>query len=80
MIWMYATPIFYPASIIPPKFSFIQTLNPLYQCIKNIRICLIDGISPEPRAYAYTFAMAFFWLILGSLIFKKEQDKFTLYL
>lgn len=80
MIWMYATPIFYPASIIPPKFSFIQTLNPLYQCIKNIRICLIDGISPEPRAYAYTFAMAFFWLVLGSLIFKKEQDKFTLYL
>ncbi|MBQ0036877.1 MAG: ABC transporter permease [Firmicutes bacterium] len=80
MIWMYATPIFYPASIISPKYSFIQTFNPLYQCIKNIRICLIDGISPEPRAYAYTFAMAFFWLLLGSLIFKKEQDKFTLYL
>ncbi|MDO4940322.1 MAG: ABC transporter permease [Erysipelotrichaceae bacterium] len=80
MIWMYATPIFYPAAIIPPKYSFIQTLNPLYQCIKNIRICLIDGISPEPRAYAYSFALALFWLLLGSFIFKKEQDKFTLYL
>lgn len=80
MIWMYATPIFYPASIIPPKYSFVQTLNPLYQCIKNIRICLIDGISPEPRAYATTFVMAAFWLILGAFIFKKKQDKFTLYL
>lgn len=80
MIWMYATPIFYPAYIIPPKYSFVQTFNPLYQCIKNIRICLIDGISPEPRAYLYTFLMCFAWLIIGSFVFKKQQDKFTLYL
>jgi len=80
MIWMYATPIFYPASIIPPKYSFIQTFNPLYQCIKNIRVCLINGISPEPKAYAFCFVLTLGTLLVGSFIFKKNQDKFTLYL
>ena len=28
--WMYATPVFYPESIIPQKFSIILKFNPLY--------------------------------------------------
>lgn len=80
MAWMYATPIFYSESIIPEKFYFIVRFNPLYHFIKNIRICLINGISPEPRAYAYCFIFALVSLLLGSFIFKKNQDKFTLYL
>lgn len=80
MIWMYATPIFYPASIIPAKYSFIIRMNPLYHFIKNVRICLIDGVSPEPRNYLYCFLFAIGSLLIGSLVFKKNQDKFTLYL
>ena len=80
MVWQYATPIFYSPNIIPPKFSFILTFNPIFQFIKNIRICIIDGISPEPKAYAYCFLCAVGSLLIGSLVFKKTQDKFTLYL
>lgn len=80
MVWQYATPIFYSPNIIPPRFGFILTFNPIFQFIKNIRICIIDGISPEPRAYAYCFACAVGTLLIGSLVFKKTQDRFTLYL
>ena len=80
MVWQYATPIFYSPNIIPPKFSFILTFNPIFQFIKNIRICIMDGISPEPKAYAYCFLCAVGSLLIGSLVFKKTQDKFTLYL
>ena len=80
MVWQYATPIFYSPNIIPPRFSFILTFNPIFQFIKNIRICIMDGISPEPRAYAYCFLCAVGCLLVGSLVFKKTQDKFTLYL
>ena len=79
-IWQYATPIFYPAEIIPEKYQFIVKLNPLYHFIGNVRKCLIDGISPEPISYLYCLIFALGALLIGSLIFKKNQDKFTLYL
>lgn len=79
-IWQYATPIFYPAEIIPDKFKFIVQFNPLYHFIGCARKCLIDGVSPEPIQYIYCLIFAFGSLTIGSYIFKKCQDKFTLYL
>lgn len=80
MVWQYGTPIFYSPNIIPERFQFILKFNPIYHFIKNIRLCIIDGISPEPRAYMYCFVFALGSLLIGSLVFKKTQDRFTLYL
>lgn len=79
-IWQYATPIFYPAEIIPERFKFIVRFNPLYHFIGNARKCLINGISPEPISYVYCLIFALGSLAIGSYVFKKCQDKFTLYL
>lgn len=79
-IWMYATPIFYTAEIIPEKYKFIVRFNPLYHFLGNVRRCLMDGISPEPQAYIYCLVFAVISLAIGSFVFKKTQDKFTLYL
>ncbi len=79
-IWMYATPIFYPAEIIPEEYKFIVRLNPLYHFIGNARTCLINGISPEPRAYIFCLIFALGSLLIGAITFKKTQDRFALYL
>ncbi|MBQ6478093.1 MAG: ABC transporter permease [Erysipelotrichaceae bacterium] len=79
-IWQYATPIFYPAEIVPEKYRFIIRFNPLYHFIGNLRKCLINGISPEPMAYIYCLIFAVVSLLAGLFVFKKTQDKFTLYL
>jgi len=79
-VWMYATPIFYPAEIVPEKYRFILRINPLYHFIGNIRKCLINNISPEPLSYLYCAAFALISLGVGIVVFKKTQDKFTLYL
>ena len=80
MIWMYATPIFYPENILPEKFRFIHYVNPLYHFLKNARMCLLDGFSPEPAAYAQSLLVATMMLTVGTLVFRKTQDKFVLYL
>ena len=80
MIWMYATPIFYPESILPEEFNFILRINPIYHFLKNIRICILDGISPEPVVYVQCALIALGALIIGSLVFRKAQDRFVLYL
>ena len=80
MIWMYMTPIFYPESILPPGLNGVLKANPLYYFIKFTRICVIDGISPEPIMYIQCALFAFGMLAVGAFVFKKTQDKFILYL
>jgi len=80
MMWMYATPIFYPESILPDNFKFVLQINPLYYFLKNIRMCILDGLSPEPAVYVQCFLIALCTLIVGALIFYKSQDRFVLYL
>ena len=80
MMWMYATPIFYPESILPENFRWVLRINPLYHFLKNTRICILDGISPEPFVYFQCFMIALAMLLVGALVFRKNQDKFVLYL
>lgn len=78
MLWMYATPIFYPESIIPSHFMTIYKMNPLYHIIRFIRIVLMDGVSPEPKAYLLAIVASFIPLLIGAAVFKKTQDRFVL--
>lgn len=80
MLWMYATPIFYPESIIPKDLIMIYRMNPMYHIIKFIRIILIEGVSPPPNTYFYCFLVGVIPLVLGSLFFRSKQDKFIFYL
>lgn len=78
MLWMYLSPIIYPESIIPVKFLTSYKCNPLYHIIRFIRIILMDGISPEPKAYGLCIIASAVPLIIGAVVFKKNQDKFVL--
>lgn len=80
MMWMYATPIFYPETILPKEFQFVLQLNPLYHFIQNARMCVLDGVSPEPMVYAQCLLFALGMLLVGAFVFRKSQDKFVLYL
>lgn len=75
---MYLTPIFYPDSIIPEQFMFLYKMNPMYQIIRFFRIVLMDGVSPEPKAYLLVILVSFVPLLIGAVVFKKTQDRFVL--
>ena len=80
MMWMYLTPIFYTENIIPRNLLTLYHMNPMYQYITFARICIIDGISPEPMAYLWCLLSSIVVLTLGIWVFKRQQDKFVLYL
>ena len=80
MMWMYATPIFYPETILPDNLRFVLQINPLYYFLKNIRMCILDGLSPEPVVYFQCCMIALGMLLVGALVFYREQNKFVLYL
>lgn len=80
LLWMYATPIFYPESIIPQRFSFVFKVNPIYYYLKFFRTILMEKNAPE----MWLFGMCIFWsvfmLLIGTYFFRKNEKKFTLYI
>ena len=80
MMWMYLTPIFYPESIIPQKLLTLYHMNPMYQYITFARICIIDGVSPEPMAYLWCILSSAVVLAVGVWVFRKHQDELVLQL
>ena len=78
MVWMYLTPIFYPESIISQEYMAAYRCNPLYHIIGFIRTVLMDGVSPEPMAYALCLISGLAPLAIGAYVFKRNQDQFVL--
>jgi lipopolysaccharide transport system permease protein len=76
-IWMYATPIFYPASILPKNFLWLFEKNPLYIIVEMYRNLFLDGTIPAPFPLAVLWAMgvAAFWL--GHSWFYKVKKSFA---
>ena len=79
-IWMYLTPIFYPVSALPETAQRIVMMNPLYYYVTFVRTCIIGGMSPEPTMYAQCLLYAIVALVIGAWVFKRNQNKFVLYL
>lgn len=80
MIWMYMTPIFYTENIIPTKILPLYHMNPLYQYITFARTCIIDGVTPGPYAYLWCALCAAVVFAAGVMVFRKNQNKFVLYI
>ncbi|MDO5852196.1 MAG: ABC transporter permease, partial [Methanobacteriaceae archaeon] len=79
MILMYATPIFYPADIIPAGWEFIQTWNPLYSVIYCLRCCFLYGTMYDLGPLVFAIISGIALCIIGIILLYKYQDKFILY-
>lgn len=86
-MWMYATPIIYPISMLEGATGVVGkialtviNINPLTHYVNFAREILINGCSPAMGEYLICFAWAALSLIVGIVIFHKTQDKFVLYI
>jgi lipopolysaccharide transport system permease protein len=73
-IWMYASPIVYPASMIPEKYRFFYSLNPMVGVIEGFRWALLGKQSPDFAVMAISVAMVLL-LISGGLVFFRNMEK-----
>lgn len=80
MMLMWATPIFYPADIVPASFRFMQYYNPLYAIIQCFRSSFLYGTLYNPLNLLFAIGSGIIALIIGITLFYKYQDKFILYI
>jgi lipopolysaccharide transport system permease protein len=79
--WMYLTPLFYPMESLPENVQkLIKIFNPMYHYINQFRILVLEARMPSVYTFTYGFGVALIVLIIGTIVFQKEQDKFILYI
>lgn len=71
LVWMYATPVFYPASLVPEKYQLVIALNPMARLINAYRCVILEGAWPGASSLIFIAAAAAGSLIIGSLVFNR---------
>jgi lipopolysaccharide transport system permease protein len=75
--WMFATPIVYPASMIPERYRMIYALNPMTGVIEGFRSVLL-GRTPFPTEMVLMSAvLSLGFFILGLTYFKQVERYFA---
>ncbi|MBR3765108.1 MAG: ABC transporter permease [Clostridia bacterium] len=80
LLWTYATPIFYPITIIPAAWQPVFRLNPMYQLITFMRTIVLEGLCPSAGQWGMCLLAAALPLALGVFVFRKTQDRFVFHL
>lgn len=80
LLWTYATPIFYPISIIPLQWQPVFRLNPMFQFIDFLRTLVIGGAWPSWEQWGMCLACAAIPLALGLVIFRRNEHQFVFHL
>jgi lipopolysaccharide transport system permease protein len=75
-LWMYATPIIYPLSVIPDKYKILIIANPLTPIIISFKSILLGTESASPGQLIYSFLFTLVILITGVLIYNKTEQSF----
>ena len=79
--WTYLTPIFYPIERLPNLLQVvIRFFNPMYCYVSQFRDCALYGRIPGAGYVIGGCIWAVVMMVLGLYEFKKNQDRFILYL
>jgi lipopolysaccharide transport system permease protein len=76
-LWMFATPIAYPSSLVPAKFRAIYALNPMAGVIEGIRWALL-GVNTAPGLMlVVSSVIAVLVLVSGAYFFRRMETTFA---
>lgn len=80
MLIMYASAIFYqPQRVIATGNSWIFNINPVFMCIANFRNAVLYGKPMQMHYCMVSACAAVVSVVIGVILFYKEQDKFILH-
>ena len=75
-VWMFASPIMYPLSIVPEKYKFLFYLNPLAGLIDAFRWVFLKTDSlPSLLYFSLSIIVAVILLIVGMIAFRSMENR-----
>jgi lipopolysaccharide transport system permease protein len=76
-IWMFASPVAYPISLVPEQWRMLYSLNPMVGVIEGFRWALLGSASPNVLAMVISMAVILVLMFGGLLFFKRMERNFT---
>lgn len=75
-LWMFATPIIYPLSIVPDKYQFLISLNPVTSIVESFRFIFLGNNAISLQIILTSILITAIIFILGILSFQKVEKNF----
>lgn len=76
-IWMYASPIVYPLSMVPEGWRWAYSLNPMVGVIEGFRWAVFDRGEPNFMALAMSGVIIVLLLVGGLIFFRRMERTFA---
>ena len=76
-IWMYATPIVYPLSMVPERYKFWYSLNPTVGLIEGYRWAVLGAGTLDVTALVVSATITAVLLFTGLIWFKQQERNFA---
>lgn len=76
-LWLFATPIAYPSSLIPPQWRAFYGLNPMAGVVEGFRWALLGTGNPPGRLLLVSVAVTLIVLLSGLYYFRRMERTFA---
>lgn len=76
-LWLYATPVIYPISVVPERFRLLYAVNPMVGIIDSYRRVLLQGVAPNPEYLGMSIVVSVVLAIAGYAYFKHSEESFA---
>ena len=76
-IWMYLTPVVYPASLVPEQWRWLYGLNPMAGVIEGFRWALLGRTAPDPVVMVESVVVLFAVIMAGLVYFRQMERQFA---
>lgn len=74
-IWMYASPVVYPLSMVPERWKLLYSLNPMVGVIEGFRWALLGKENPDFLAMSVSLFLIVL-VLLGGIVYFKKMERF----
>jgi len=75
-LWMFASPIIYPAGVVPPRWQWLFTINPVAGIVEGFRAAL-TGQAPNWVNLSIAAGITLALLLLSLYVFRRLEDTFA---
>jgi lipopolysaccharide transport system permease protein len=76
-VWLYASPVAYPITIVPEEWRLLYSLNPMVGVIEGFRWVLLSSGHPDLRAIAISCIFIIVSLTGGLIYFRRMERSFA---
>ena len=78
-LWLYATPVMYPAEMVPPAYRALVAANPMSYLVETFRAPIYAGTLPAPDVLLVAAACSVGMLVVGWTVFEHFGDRLAYY-